>query len=191
MRPTLLDPYFAPLARLPGIGPKMAALFDRLLDRVDGGARLIDLVFHLPSGAIDRRLSPNLAAAPIGTTATVRIYIDAHSPPPPSRARAPYKVLTSDDTGDLTLVFFKTFAGQMAKTFPPGEERIVSGTIELFDGMRQMTHPERVLTLNEVDKLDAFEPVYPLTEGLSSRRVHTTVSAAFERLGELWPGERE
>lgn len=185
MRPALLDPFFSHVARLPGIGPKLAALFDRLLNRTDGGARLIDLVLHLPSGMIDRRLSANLAAAPVEGMATVRVTVEDHRPPPPGRARAPYRLLTGDATGDLTLVYFKTFAGQMQKLFPLGAERIVSGTVELFDGHRQMTHPERVLPINEADTLAPYETVYPLTQGLTSRRVHATVAAALDRLPEL------
>ena len=204
MRPALLDSYFATVARLPGVGPKTAPLFDRLLDRPGPGARLIDLVFHLPAGVIDRRLSPSVAEAPVGTIATVRVTIEEHRPPPPGRSRAPYRVLTGDSTGDLTLVFFKTFGGQIEKTYPVGAERIISGAIELFDGHRQMTHPDRVLPVSEIDRLPKFEPVYGLTEGLTSRRVHAAIAAALERLPALpewlepgvmaqrgWPAFRE
>ncbi len=183
MRPALLDPLFSLVARLTGVGPKTAPLFDRLTDHA--GARLIDLLFHLPSGTIDRRLVPDLASAPIGQPTTVRVRIEDHRAPSGSRSRAPWRVLTGDNTGDLTLVFFRTFAGQMEKQFPIGAERIVSGTIELFDGFRQMTHPDRVLPVSELDTLPLFEPVYPLTEGLTARRVHATVVAALERTPAL------
>ena len=183
MRPAELDPLFSHVARLPGVGPKTAALFDRLLDRP--AARLLDLMFHFPPTAIDRRLVGSLAAAPVGAPTTVRVRVEEHRPPPSTRSRAPFRVLTGDSSGDLTLVFFRTFAGQIEKQFPIGAERIVSGTIELFDGHRQMTHPDRVLPLSEIDRLPAFEPVYPLTEGLTSRRVHAAVNAALERLPAL------
>jgi len=202
MRASLLDSFFAPVARLPGVGPRTAPLFDRLLDRA--GARILDLVFHLPAGVIDRRLSASVAEAPVGSIATVRVRVEEHRPPPPGRARAPFRVLTGDASGDLTLVFFKTFAGQIEKSLPIGSERIVSGSIELFDGYRQMTHPDRILPVAELDRLAAFEPIYPLTEGLTSRRLHATVSAALERLPALpewqeptllreraWPAFRE
>jgi ATP-dependent DNA helicase RecG len=185
MRPALLDPFFASVARLQGVGGRTAALLDRLLDRVEFGARVIDLLFHLPVGAVDRRLSPNLASAPIGSVATVRVRVAEHRPPPPSRPKTPYKVLMEDETGDLSLIFFRTFAGQMEKAYPIGAERIVSGTIELFDGFRQMPHPDRVLPVSDLDKLKPFEPVYPLTEGLSSRKVHAFVNGALGTLKTL------
>jgi len=53
MRPLLLSPLFASLTSLPGVGPKLERLYARLLDRE--APRVIDLLLHLPSGAIDRR----------------------------------------------------------------------------------------------------------------------------------------
>ena len=59
MRPTLLDPFFASITSLPGIGPKVEKLYRRLLGREDE-PRIVDLLFHLPVGAIDRRARPKL-----------------------------------------------------------------------------------------------------------------------------------
>ena len=58
MRPSLLDRLFAPLTSLSGIGPKLEKLFSRLLGRDGEPARVIDLLFHLPTGFVDRRNQP-------------------------------------------------------------------------------------------------------------------------------------
>src|SRR5205085_10187960 len=100
MRPSLLDPLFAALTGLPGIGPKLAKLFARLLDRE--APRLIDLLFHLPSGTIDRRARPKLRDVVPDTIATVLVTVDRHKPPPPNRPRAPYQIYASDEPGDVT-----------------------------------------------------------------------------------------
>ena len=55
LRPSLLDPLFAPAASLPGVGPKIAPLLDRLLGEPGGQARVVDLLFHLPHGGIVAR----------------------------------------------------------------------------------------------------------------------------------------
>ena len=60
MRPPLLDPLFASLTSLPGIGPKLVKLFARLLDR--DTLRVADLLFHLPAGTIDPGESPDQTA---------------------------------------------------------------------------------------------------------------------------------
>ena len=106
MRPSLLDPLFAPAATLPGVGPKNAKLFDRLLDRPQG-ARVVDLLFHLPQATLDRRARPKIADAVPDTHRHDRGARRRASRAAEARARkAPFKVLVEDDTGDVELVFF-------------------------------------------------------------------------------------
>ena len=106
MRPSLLDPLFAALTTLPGVGPKVEKLYRRLFGREDSPARIVDLLFHLPSSTIDRRSRPKLNEVVPGSIATVAVTVDRHRPPPPNRPRVPYQVYASDDTGDLILTFF-------------------------------------------------------------------------------------
>src|SRR5947209_16704309 len=119
MRPPLLDPLFGSLTSLPGLGPKLSKLFARLLDRE--APRLIDLLFHLPSGTIDRRARPKLRDVMPGTIATVLVTVDRHKPPPPNRPQAPYQVYASDDTGDVTLIYFNARKDFLEKLLPVGE----------------------------------------------------------------------
>ena len=105
MRPSLLDPLFAALTTLPGVGPKLEKLYRRLLGRDDTPARVIDLLFHLPTGTVDRRARPKLRDVVPGSVVTVAVTVDRHRPPPPNRPRAPYQIYASDDTGDLTLTY--------------------------------------------------------------------------------------
>ncbi len=185
MRPFLLDPFFAPLTTLGGVGPKTAPLLDRLFEVETPPCRVVDLLFHLPVGAIDRRLRPRVADAPFDTTITLELTIEAYRPAPPGRARAPFRVLAGDESGDVTLVFFNPRRGQIESTLPIGERRWVSGRIELFDGMRQMVHPERVLTEAQLAAEPAVEPVYPLTEGIGARFLARLARAALARLPPL------
>jgi ATP-dependent DNA helicase RecG len=185
LRPSLLDPLFAPAAALPGVGPKIAPLLDRLLGEPGRPARVLDLLLHAPTGGISRELKGSIADAPLGQPVTVSVTVATHRPAPPGRARAPYKVLVEDETGDITLVFFNAPRARMEKLLPVGAQRFVSGTIELWDGMRQMVHPDRVLDERGIKDLPAVEAVYGLTEGLSSRMVGKFVGAALERLPPL------
>src|SRR3954467_7965939 len=105
MRPSLLDPVFAALTTLPGVGPKLEKLYRRLFGRDDAPARVIDLLFHLPTGTIDRRARPKLRDVVPGSVATVAVIIDRHRPSPPHRSRAPYQIYASDETGDLILTY--------------------------------------------------------------------------------------
>jgi ATP-dependent DNA helicase RecG len=185
LRPSQLDPLFAPATSLPGVGPKIAPLLDRLLGEPGRPARVVDLLFHLPHGGIARELKGSIAEAPVGEPVTLAVTVTAHRPPPPSRSRAPYKVLVEDDTGDVTLVFFNLPRPRLEKLLPKGARRFVSGKIELWDGMRQMVHPDRILDERAAADLPVVEAVYGQTEGLSSRLIGRFVGAALERVPTL------
>src|SRR5687768_14613500 len=179
MRPSLLNPLFAAVTTLPGVGPKIEQLYRKLLDR-DDTPRIVDLLFHLPSGTIDRRARPKLRDVPLDTVVTVAVTVDRHRPAPPNRRRAPYQVYTSDDTGDLVLTFFSARGDYLHRLLPVGERVYVSGTVTLYDHMRQMVHPDRVVPEAELGKLPLVEPVYPLTEGLSLTQMGKAVDGALE-----------
>src|SRR3954469_18989821 len=185
LRPSILDPFFAPAAALPGVGPKLALLLDRLLGQPGQPARLVDLLFHLPHGGISRALKGSIAEAPIGETVTLRVKVTEHRPGPPHRGKAPYRVLVEDGTGDILLVFFNLQRPRMDKLLPIGAVRYVSGKIEMWDGYRQMVHPDRILAERSIGELPAVEAIYGLTEGLSSRLVARFVGAALERVPAL------
>lgn len=185
MRPNLLNPLFGALTTLSGIGPKVEKLYRRLLGRDEDEARIIDLLFHLPTGIIDRRARPKLKDVVPGTVVTVAVTVDRHRPSPPHRPRAPYQIYASDETGDLILTFFNARRDYLEKLLPVGELRYVSGTTALYDHMLQMVHPDRVVDEEGLAKLPLLEPVYPLTEGVSLNQVRKAVDAALPKIPEL------
>jgi ATP-dependent DNA helicase RecG len=189
MRPLVLSPLFASLTSLPGVGPKLERLYARLLEHE--APRVVDLLFHLPSGAIDRRARPKLRDVVAGQVATVAVTVGKHRPGPPHRSRAPYRVYASDDTGDITLTFFNARKDFLEKLLPEGEMRYVSGTAEFYDGMLQMVHPDRVVDEKGFANLPLVEPVYPLTEGLALGNVRRAMEGALSRLPQLpeWQDE--
>jgi len=184
MRPSLLNPLFASAASLPGVGPKTGKLLDRLLGEGASGARVVDLLFHLPTATIDRRNRPKIAAAPIGAVVTLEAIVVDHRPPGP-RSKAPYKVLVEDETGDVLLVFFLANTQWIEKSLPLGARRWISGKLELWEGHRQMVHPDRVLDAEGFAKMAPIEPVYALTEGLYPKVLAKAVDAAVARIPAL------
>jgi len=42
--------------------------------------------------------------------------------------------------------------------------------VEIFDGIAQMAHPDHILRPGGAETLPEFEPVYPLTQGLTLQR---------------------
>jgi ATP-dependent DNA helicase RecG len=191
MRPNILNPLFASLTSLTGVGPKQEKLYARLLGRGEDTPRVADLLFHLPSGAIDRRARPKLRDVVPDTVVTVVVTVDHHKPSPPNRPRAPYRIFASDDTGTLILTYFNARRDYLEKLYPEGALRYVSGTTALFDGMLQMVHPDRVVDEAGLATLPLVEPVYPLTEGLGLGLVRKAMDAALGKLPKFpeWQDE--
>jgi ATP-dependent DNA helicase RecG len=184
MRPVLLNPLFAPVTSLPGVGPKQDKLFRYLLGREET-PRLIDLLLHLPSSVIDRRAQPKIRDAVPGTVVTLEVTVDRHRPSPPRNPRAPYLVYASDDTGDVVLTYFRAQRDYIEKLLPVGSKRYVSGTVQMFDGVPQIVHPDRVVDEAGFAKLSGIDPVYPLTEGLALGSLRRAIAQALHKLPDL------
>jgi len=177
-RPEILFPLFAPVEGLPGIGPKGAKLLGRI-----GATRVVDLLLTVPHGVVDRRLCDRLAGIEPGQVATLAVRIVEHRP---GRSRtAPYRVLVEGGGTSFEVVHFRAASDWMERLYPPGATRVLSGRVDLYDGRWQMAHPDHVLSEAEAASLPPFEPVYPLTQGLTQRAVAKAVGAAMTRLPDL------
>jgi ATP-dependent DNA helicase RecG len=184
MRPLLLNPLFAPVTSLAGVGPKQDRLLRYLLGR-DETPGLVDLLLHLPASVIDRRAQPKIRDAAPGTMVTLEVTVDRHRPPPPRNSRAPYLVYASDDTGDVVLTYFRSLPGYVEKLLPVGSRRYVSGTLQMYDGVPQIVHPDRVVDEAAFAKLSGIDPVYPLTEGLALGSLRRAMALALQKLPTL------
>ncbi len=178
MRPEVLYPLFAQTTTLPGIGPRLGKLIEKV-----AGRTVASLCWHLPTGIIDRRFSPKLAEAPEGVVVTVTVTIDAHLPS--GNPRLPYKVRCHDDSAGLMLVFFHGHRDYLVRQLPIGQERVVSGRVERYGGQLQMTHPDYIATPAEVAQLKRVEPIYPMTAGLTPKVFGRAIQAAVARAPEL------
>jgi ATP-dependent DNA helicase RecG len=189
MRPTILNPLFADISGLKGIGPRLEKVIAPLLLRAQDdkrqSPRIIDLLFHLPLGAIDRRLKCTIQDLPSSGIVTVEITVGRHRPPPRANRRIPYRIECFDHTGTITLVYFHSFADHLKRLLPEGETRFVSGHVEWYQGSPQIVHPDHVVTADEFNRMPRLEPVYPLTQGLSLKVLGKAIRAAVVRLPEL------
>ena len=179
MRPEILNPLFAALTDLKGVGPQLAKPLTRL-----GLERVVDVLFHLPTGLVQRYPVDRLDDAQVGqqiiVTLTAQEYRSGRSP------RAPFGVEAFDSAGDhVRLVYFGRTAGLAKKLFPLGEVRRVSGRLDSYGDMRQIVHPDHVAEMDSAEAIATSESVYPLTEGLTNARLTQLVEIALERRPEL------
>ena len=178
MRPEILFPLFAPITTLPGVGPRIGQAMERLT-----GPHAIDLLWHLPNGLIDRRFSPKVADVPDGVVATLTVTVGAHEPP--RIKRLPYKVMCSDETGELELVFFHARPDYLQRMLPERQIRVISGKVEHYQGRIQITHPDYMVPAGETDELQGIEATYPLTAGLTPRPLGRAIKAVLKLAPEL------
>ncbi len=177
-RPEILFPLFADLETLDGIGPKTA----KTLGVMDIAAPR-DLLFTLPHTGVDRALRDTVEGAALPSTLTVKVKVGAHNP---ARNRGgAYRIHVEDAQTSFQLVFFHGRSDYLNKVLPTGSERVVSGKVELFDGIANMVHPDHILPVEDADDIPPYEPVYPLTAGVTQKTMFKATRSALARLPAL------
>ncbi|MFA7276386.1 MAG: ATP-dependent DNA helicase RecG [Pseudobdellovibrionaceae bacterium] len=174
-RPFVLDPLFRSVGVISGVGPRMMKLYEKLL----GGIRLRDLLFHKPADIVQRRLIGALSEARTGESVCVSVTIDKHTPP--TRRGGPHRVRALDPSGFIDLVFFHAGGGWVEKQYPVGAKITICGQVDDYRGTRQMTHPD----LLDGPPADAREIIYPLTAGLTTKMLRKTILSALDQTPEL------
>ncbi len=179
MRPEILFPLFGPIGSLKGVGERVAPLLERV-----AGPRVRDLVFLPPQGLIHRRraLAAEMAE---GEMHTLTVTIDAHLRP--GRSGQPWRIRVFDQSGVLTLTYFKGFGPHLEQRHPVGAVRAVSGKVERdrLGSALQIVHPDYLVPPERADDIPDLETVYPATAGLPPRAVRRFVLAALERAPNL------
>jgi ATP-dependent DNA helicase RecG len=177
-RPEALFPLFSGLETLEGIGPKTAQNFIQLNITAPR-----DLLFTLPYSGIDRRLQPTVKDAILPATVTVAVTVGPHRAP--ANKTGAYRIHVEDAQSSFQLVFFHARGDFWKRQLPEGARRIVSGRVELFDGIAQMVHPDFVVAEEDAGQIPTFEPVYPLTSGITQKLMYKATRGALARVPQM------
>ncbi len=172
-RPEILFPLFAEITTLGGVGPKIAQNLTAL-----GLEKPRDVLFSLPYSVVDRRRRDTIVGAELPGIVTVEVTIGTHRPP--RNKGGAYRITVEDAETSFQLVFFHVRGDYLLRQLPEGETRLVSGRIELFDGLAQMVHPDHMLPVDECDAIPEFEPVYHLTSGVTLKTMTKAARSALE-----------
>ncbi len=177
MRPAILNPLFAETAALKGVGAALVRQLARLKLN-----RAIDLLFHLPIMAIDRvqvdRIDESLVGRPIVVVLTI-VRHDSGGP------RSPLRVRAVDGGGQwVDLVFFGQSGAWARSKLPIQEQRRITGKLDRYGQTLQISHPDIALPGEAMGPM-LREPVYPLTEGVTNKRMAQLTALALERAPEL------
>jgi ATP-dependent DNA helicase RecG len=177
MRPDILNPLFAEVEVLKGIGPGLAKPLKRL-----GLGKVADILFHLPVNWVERHRVAELDEADVGRIIVVEVTpVDYRQ----SAGRGPFRIHATDTAGNyITLTYFNN-PGWAKKQLPLGEPKLISGRLDRYGQELQMVHPDYVLPPAEAGSLPLREAVYPLSEGLTNNRMGQLAAQALTRLPEL------
>lgn len=186
-RPPALFPLFAGLETLPGVGPKTAQTFAQLAVQAPR-----DLLFTLPQSGIVRDLRDTIKDAALPATLTVAVTVGTHRPA--RNKHGPYRIHVEDAQTSFQVTYFHARGDFLKKQLPEGSRRILSGRVELFDGLAQMVHPDFAVPEEKAADIPAFEPVYPLTSGITQKVMFKATRGALERVPDVseWidPGQK-
>ncbi|MCP9482042.1 ATP-dependent DNA helicase RecG [Shimia sp. CNT1-13L.2] len=186
-RPEILFPLFAELTTLDGVGPKTAQHMAQIAIE-----KPRDLLFLLPYSGVDRQRRESVLDVTLPDVVTVEVLVGSHRP---ARNRGgAYRITVEDGRTAFQLVFFHAKGDYLKRVLPEGSRRLVSGRVELFDGVPQMVHPEHILPPEEAADIPAYEPVYALTSGVTLRTMTKAAQSVLARVPELeeWidPGQK-
>lgn len=177
MRPSLLYNLFADLNNIKGVGPKRYQAYQRL-----GCTKVLDLLFHYPNNVLDRRASPDISTAYDGQIVTLLVKIDRYLIP--NSKRAPHKIICSNDSGVISLVYFNGIEIIKSK-YQTGQKVVISGKVEKGVDHLQMTHPDIIAPESDFEKIKTLEPIYPLTYGLNNKYLSETIRNVIKFLPKI------
>lgn len=159
---------------LTGVGPKRAALYQKLDIHT-----VRDLLYYFPRSYIDLTAPCDIAAMPLFEQCAVRARVVAKSSPQYiRRGMTLFRVKVADDSGSMVITFFN--AKYTVEALKYDTEYIFYGRSGGTLTRREMASP----SIYPADLPNALIPVYPLTQGLSSKMVGANIAQALQLLGE-------
>ena len=147
---------------LNGVGSKtMRLLKKKKIEKVS------DLLLNFPGGHTDRTIVKKLDKLEIGKITTIKVNVIKYNFP---RVRnLPSKVICSDETGKIDIVFFNSREGYIRKILPLNTSVAISGKINFFNKKYQITNPTYVVPENNENSITKVLAKYSLTEGLNEK----------------------
>ena len=159
-----------PVTALAGVGPKVAEQLSQL-----GIERIFDLLLHLPRDYEDRSRLVSIADVAHGQAALITgrvVHVDTK--------RSGMTVVVDDDTGTLSLRFFKVYRG-LAQTMSLGTQLQLFGEVKVSRYGKQIHHPEyQVISSNEAIVNTGLQPIYPSVKGLHQNKLRTLIKLALQ-----------
>ena len=159
-----------PVTALAGVGLKVAEQLAQLNIK-----RIFDLLLHLPRDYEDRSRLLSIAEVGHGQSALITgrvVHVDTK--------RSGMTVVVDDDTGTISLRFFKVYRG-LAQTMSLGTQLQLFGEVKVSRYGKQIHHPEyQIISSNEAVVNTGLQPIYPSVKGLHQNKLRTLIKLALQ-----------
>lgn len=166
------------IVSLKGIGPKTAALFEKLKVYT-----IEDLIKLYPRNYLSYAKPVAISEAEPGERVTIKASVQSYVDIKKVRSLTLVTCIVKDGTGVVKLTWYNS--PFLKQVFHIGQTFIFVGTLIVRNHQLTMEHPE-YYTQAQYDKLvSSLQPVYPLTEGLSNKVVTKAVAGALVYLDEI------
>ena len=116
--------------------------------------------------------------------ATFEILVIKHDRPPRG-TRRPYRVFSETEGARWSWCFFTRAMTMSSGNYPLVNDVLSVGVSNYFRGRVQMAHPDHIISVDAADKMPVYEPVYPLTAGLTPKILHRVMRDALDRIPTL------
>jgi ATP-dependent DNA helicase RecG len=176
VKPLTLD---TTIDQLPGVGKVTAQSFKRL-----GVRTVLDMLYHFPHRYDDYTSQKQIGELRIGEVETVVASVADIRTFGTRSGMSGLEVLVQDDSGTLKVVFFRQ--PWLAKQFQIGARLVLSGKVDSYQGLRQMTAPDwEPYSDDELIHTGRLVPVHPLTKGLYERNARTIIKRVVDRAAPM------
>ena len=175
---------FNKVSSLKGVGNKLSKyLKNKKIEKIN------DLLWSMPYDYTDRSKISQLDNLEVGKINTIKVKALKYNFP---RIRnLPNKILCGDEKNKIDIVFFNSREGYIKKILPINKWIVISGKVNFFKNKYQITNPDYIKPLNEINYIQKVIPKYSLTEGLTEKLYRKIIEQVLENLPDAqeWHNE--
>ena len=169
---------FDSVSTLQGVGPKLTKyLKNKKIEKIN------DLLWNIPYDYSDRRKTVELDKLQIGKILTIKVKVKKYNFP--RLRRLPNRISCEDSKGKIDIIFFNSREGYIKKILPINNWVVISGKINFYKNKYQITNPEYITQISNIDYVAKIIPKYSLTEGLNEKSYRKIIKQVLDNMPEI------
>ena len=169
---------FEKIDTLKGIGKQLSSyLRKKKIEKVK------DLIFTFPYSSTDRTNQTKLDSLRIGSICTITVNVKRYNFP--RIKNLPNRVYCEDETGKIEIIFFNSRENYIKKVLPLNQKVVISGKVGFYKKKYQITNPDYISKIENLDYIKKVIPKYSLTDGINEKVYRKIMEDVLKRLQEF------